>query len=57
MNASMIVLLGSFVTASPLIAQGSGADAYDGCAFTTAADVEAVTGEKLERKPRRAILR
>ncbi len=51
MNGTLIILLGGLATA-PLTIQGSGADAYDGCSFISAADVEAVTGEKLERKPR-----
>ena len=36
----------------PLPAQTAAADEYDGCALVSAADVEAVIGEKLQRKPR-----
>ena len=52
MIAFVMILLGSLVTTEPSTMQGSGADAYDGCSFISAADVEAVSGEKLERKPR-----
>ena len=40
------------LTAAPLTAQGTPADTFDGCAFISAADVEAIMGAKLERKPR-----
>ncbi len=36
----------------PLPAQTAAADEYDGCALVSAADVEAVIGEKLQRQPR-----
>ena len=52
MHAYVTILLGSLVTTDPSTKQGAGADAYDGCSFISAAEVEAVSGEKLERKPR-----
>ena len=52
MHAFVTILLGSLVTTDPSTKQGAGADAYDGCSFISAAEVEAVSGEKLERKPR-----
>ena len=51
MNGTVIIVLGSLAFAG-YFSQGSATDAYDGCGFITAAEVEAVTGEKLERKPR-----
>ena len=46
------ILLCGLGLASPLTAQGTPADTFDGCAFISASDVEAVMGAKLERKPR-----
>ena len=46
------ILLCGLGSAAPLTAQDTAADTIDGCAFISAADVEAVMGAKLERKPR-----
>ncbi len=52
MNAFAIILLGSLATPGPMTAQGTTADAYDGCALISVADVEAIIGEPLRGRPR-----
>ena len=46
------VLVMATIMAASEVPATQGADAYDGCAFISGADVEAVAGEKLQRKPR-----
>jgi hypothetical protein len=46
-----VVLLSTAVVSSAPV-QGSSANQYDGCAFISQSDVEAVIKEKLERNPR-----
>lgn len=48
---AQVLVMATIMAAWEVLAT-QGADAYDGCAFISGADVEAVAGEKLERRPR-----
>ena len=52
MNAIVMLVLSSLVSTGAASTQGSTTQAYDGCAFISVADVEAVSGEKVRGRPR-----
>jgi hypothetical protein len=51
-HALVGILLSGLGSTALLTAQGTAPDAYDGCAFVSAAEVEATMGGKLSRRPR-----